>query len=401
MAQQVTISKIEIQNYRSCFMASFGPNKTLSVLIGLNASGKSNLLHALLLIKKLYEFDLYEEERERFAHISRFKVWFCIGGKTVRYTANISYGTDERNNDRILHTSEKWNFKDFTGKNRWEELPLSLLGSSAKRYYRFDEYRYYLNMKKFRKVIHILKFVSEFANSIKYYSAAQFTDPSRCPASFEIDEGSVRRSLRTHDHQRFIYDLYLSYKKSRKDYKEFISLVGKSGLNLIEGIRFSEVNVPSRVVEVKTGGKVIRRTRETIVVIPSFLVGQSKLSPNQLSEGTFKTIALLFYLITDKSRLLLIEEPEVCVHHGLLMSIIELIKQFSKKKQIVISTHSDFVLDMLEPDQVYLVQNSPRSGTTVRNVPKLLSASNYRALKDYLATSGNLGEYWRHGGFGQ
>ena len=70
---------------------------------------------------------------------------------------------------------------------------------------------------------------------------------------------------------------------------------------------------------VRSGGRVRELKREKILVIPQFAVGRNVLSPSQLSEGTFKTITLLFYVMTERSSALLIEEPEVCVHHDLLL----------------------------------------------------------------------------------
>jgi predicted ATPase len=133
------------------------------------------------------------------------------------------------------------------------------------------------------------------------------------------------------------------------------------------------------------------------LVIPQFTIGKNELSPNQLSEGTFKTITLLFYLITETSSLLLIEEPEVCVHHGLLSSIIEMIKTYSRNKQIIVSTHSDFVLDQLEPENVFKVSNEPEKGTKVISIKKSMSSREFNALRKYLDKVGNLGEYWKEG----
>ncbi len=144
----------------------------------------------------------------------------------------------------------------------------------------------------------------------------------------------------------------------------------------------------------------VERKRSRLLVIPQFRIGKQTLSPNQLSEGTFKTLALLFHVITDTSSLLLIEEPEVCVHHGLLSSILEIIKSFSFKKQIVISTHSDYVLDHVKPENVFRVTRDKVSGTTIKRLTEALDAQEYAALREYLATTGNLGEYWREGGLG-
>jgi predicted ATPase len=135
------------------------------------------------------------------------------------------------------------------------------------------------------------------------------------------------------------------------------------------------------------------------MIIPTVHVGASQLSFNQLSEGTLRTLALLFYVVTDKSELLLLEEPEVCVHHGLLRSLIEIIKEYGRSKQIVFSTHSEAVLDSLKPEQVLLVDRKKNRGTTVAAISAWMSHSGYAALKNYLSTTGNLGEYWRHSGF--
>ncbi len=123
------------------------------------------------------------------------------------------------------------------------------------------------------------------------------------------------------------------------------------------------------------------------------------MSFNQLSEGTFRSLAMMFYIITGKSSLLLIEEPEVCVHHGLLASFVEIIKQCSRHRQVVVSTHSDYVIDKLKPENVFLVSNNALRGTVVKPISKAMSNRQYAALKTYLDTAGNLGEYWRHSGF--
>jgi predicted ATPase len=95
----------------------------------------------------------------------------------------------------------------------------------------------------------------------------------------------------------------------------------------------------------------------------------------------------------------LIEEPEVCVHHGLLASIVELIKSQSAEKQIIFSTHSDFVLDQVNPDQVFSTMSRVKKGTVVRSLAKDYPKQTIEALRDFLRTSGNLGEFWRQGGF--
>jgi predicted ATPase len=93
----------------------------------------------------------------------------------------------------------------------------------------------------------------------------------------------------------------------------------------------------------------------------------------------------------------MVEEPEVCVHHGLLKKVIATIKSHSAIKQTIISTHSDLLLDELKPSQVFVVEIN-NAGTQVKNLDDWLDRGGKDALHEYLSESGTLGEYWRSGG---
>ena len=240
--------------------------------------------------------------------------------------------------------------------------------------------------------------VVRFIQRINYYSASQFTNPSNCPISFEVEgESGIRRGISITGHKRLLYDMYQEYRRDTDSFSEFISIVGDDGIGLVEGIEFNEIKTSSSNYSVMTGGRVRKKEKTNLLVVPSFKISGNGLSPSQLSEGTFKTLALVFYLVTDKSSLLMIEEPEVCVHHGLLSSIVELIGVFSSEKQIIISTHSDSVLDNLEVESVFSVKRDPEEGTSVTSIAKNMKKKELDSLKEYLANEGTLGEYWKHG----
>jgi hypothetical protein len=65
---------------------------------------------------------------------------------------------------------------------------------------------------------------------------------------------------------------------------------------------------------------------------------------------------------------------------------------------MIISTHSDYVLDHVEPENVYPVSYDKTTGTSVNHISKLMTQREMAALKDYLNKEGNLGDYWREGG---
>jgi ABC-type branched-subunit amino acid transport system ATPase component len=408
---RLIIKDILIRQYRSCLDTHFELHPDLSVLIGPNSSGKTNIMNALFLLRRLTTEEsppFYSRDVEPTGHC-KVKTTLTVGKVNATLWADIDTYTDASNTDIVITSDQYWNIKQLTGNNKRVKLPLALArelmrpaDSKFISYYQRRISADALQQISRQTPPPIRAFLGRIALNlaqIRYYSASQFTNPANCPVSFELEKDEkTTRPGRLAGHAKFLFDLYNSHKYSKARYLQFIDIIGPNGIGLVDDIYFKEISTSSVQHSVRIGGTVTERKKRNILVIPQFKIGKNALSPNQLSEGTFKTITLLFYLITEPSQLLLIEEPEVCVHHGLLSSIIELIKTYADTKQIVISTHSDFVLDMVQPENVYAVTNIPQEGTKVHHIPKRLSRNELEALRDYLQTEGNLGEYWRAGG---
>jgi len=401
----VKITKITIKNYRSCIDTVFEPHESLSALIGPNGSGKTNVLSAIKLLPALSTHRRSPNSEGPPSTVSEIKTWFDIDGKTLVHTANLFIVTTEKNQDEILRSEESWYLYDFTGSKKQVRIPswilTDLLRETGSRVYSTARNSTLLEYLQERGVdtdtLKLFQQVNLFMSRITYYSASQFTNPASSPLSFDVEADSNRRTgISISGHKKFLYDLYLAKRNKDDSYDEFLTLVGPEGVGLIQQVVFKEIPTSSSSYSVMTGGKVVKKEKTNLLVVPSFKVAGNSLSPSQLSEGTFKALALVFYLVTDKSSILMIEEPEVCVHHGLLLSIIELIKIYSTGKQVFISTHSDAVLDKLDFDNVFRVFRS-KNGTEVASIKKRLKGAEMAALKDYLTHEGSLGEYWKHG----
>lgn len=402
----IKINEVSIYNYKSCIKTNFDINNNLSAFIGINGAGKSNILTSLLLLKevtnrKYYPSRLIDEDKYL---KTRLDLTIDIDNISYNLKSDFIVDIDENNNDVVKYSSIK--FRNLTKKDRFKDLDEQII-----EIYKYIEPKIldsnYENITKdfFGKSnltpdeinfhFKLIKYVS----NINYYSATQFSNPKNCPTSIDLDNYRlVNRRNRT-SHEKFIYDLYIASKEDKKIYKRFNNMVGEMGLELIEKIKFYEHTIPNSQFKVKSGGKIEKIDSMRKIIVPSFIIDSLNLSPNQLSEGTFKTLALIFYILKDNSNLLIIEEPEVCVHHGLLNSIIELIRFESKNKQIFISTHSDYILDKLKPDNVILVDKRFEKGTIAYPLINAFSEENMSDLKEYLEYSGNLGEYWKETGF--
>lgn len=415
------LKSFDVSSYRSCVKTNFPLQDNLTSLIGVNGSGKSNILNSILLLKKIgderFRYNRYDSDLPFNKCV--IKATFEHEKKVIMMHANIKLETDNHNNDSVVASEIKWSLSNFRNGD-WLSVPFVMTDSFD------DNFRYrmhigsisrykneitkktkesndlfsLINDNSFKKeVMPLLRLCYNFFSDIKYYGATQFSDPAKCPVSIELEDNRLKRQMRFSSwHEQFIFDLYNAHREKSINYKRYISSINKDGLGLVNEINFKTLEIPSNTYKVQSGGNVNERYEKRILIVPIFVINGNNLSPNQLSEGTFKTLALLFYLLNDKSGLLLIEEPEVCIHHGLLNSLVSIIKSQSKNKQIIISTHSDYVLDSLKPENVLLVKYEEKKGTVVKPLIRTMSKNNFNALKDYLKNTGSLGEYWKEGG---
>lgn len=91
---------------------------------------------------------------------------------------------------------------------------------------------------------------------------------------------------------------------------------------------------------------------------------------DQFSDGTLRLIGLLWSLLSGDS-LLLLEEPELSLHTGIVRQLAPLIHRLQKtksgKRQIIISTHSEELLRhrSIEPSEVLILEPSEDGSTAI------------------------------------
>ena len=159
--------------------------------------------------------------------------------------------------------------------------------------------------------------------------------------------------------------------------------------------------------------ELIRRATEDIVGVPAdiqpresedrFYFVQSEaglqfpVHQMGVSSGTLRMLALMTALLAEpETNLLGIEEPENYIHPGALSVFVEYLRKSQNRVQLMITTHSPLLLDLLDdPSAVCVVHRRDGEGTAV------LRQENPEGIRKALEASGfSLGEYYQTKGFG-
>ena len=122
--------------------------------------------------------------------------------------------------------------------------------------------------------------------------------------------------------------------------------------------------------------------------------GQQNFPAQRLSDGTLRYLALLCILLDPTPPpLILIEEPELGLHFDLIHKLAPLLVEASERTQLIVTTHSDVLVDALQDDPTRIVVCEKEAGGTV------LRRLDGEALKGWLDKY-SLGTLWTRGDIG-
>lgn len=114
---------------------------------------------------------------------------------------------------------------------------------------------------------------------------------------------------------------------------------------------------------------------------------------NELSEGTLRFLWLVSLLQSPNlSTVTMIDEPEVSLHPELLSVLSDLMREASKRTQLIVATHSDRFIRFLKPEEVVVMDLDDAGCTTATWADSM-------DLDEWLAEY-SLDEVWRMGRMG-
>ncbi len=351
------IKKLKIKNYKSLKNVELELDK-FNVLIGPNASGKSNLLDCLAFISEIakgdidgslrgrggYERVVFGGEKENI----ELSLDFILGTEPSKYFIFISkVGIDEEKLtikdvgviDRHLNDINK---RLDTGE--LEKVTAGTWVSAI--YYHAPKTREYLNSWRSYNFI---------------TSEMRRTYPAKRNLILEKNGGNLAQVLLSLHNER-----PKTFDKIEDMLKQAIPQIDELLTPLTEG---SETYVAMRE--------------------KGF---DSPFNYFQVSDGTLKLLAYITAIASEEANVVCFEEPENFIHPRLFELLVEVLKK--SDKQILLSTHSPYLVDWVEPEDVIIVEKKDNETVTSR-------IKDGDKLKERLAELGlALGEYWYGGGLG-
>ena len=92
---------------------------------------------------------------------------------------------------------------------------------------------------------------------------------------------------------------------------------------------------------------------------------QQYLPASLISDGTINVIALILALYFEKGPLAIIEEPERNIHPSLLSRVVTMMKEASRNKQLIVTTHNPELIKHVDNEDVLLVSRDKRGSSSI------------------------------------
>lgn len=116
---------------------------------------------------------------------------------------------------------------------------------------------------------------------------------------------------------------------------------------------------------------------------------QQYLPASLISDGTINITALIIALyFSRRTSLTIIEEPERGIHPYLISKIVKLMKEVSKKKQIIVTTHNPEMINHVKPEDILLAKRNSKGYS------QIIKPADDKFVKEFLENEMSLGDLY-------
>ncbi|MGC8523907.1 MAG: AAA family ATPase [Acidibrevibacterium sp.] len=381
------ITALKVQNYRALKSIEIKDLTPMTVLLGPNGSGKSTVFDVFNFLSECFQsglrhaWDRRGRARELKTRGSEGPLVIELKYRERPKTPLITYhlAIDEERGSPVV--TEEW--------LRWTR-------GRGGQPFRFLDYR--------RGVGRVIRGEEPDAE------ATRIEVPLRAPDLIAVNTlGQLAEHPRVAALRDFITDWYVSYlsiddarNQPEAGPQERLS---KTGDNLPNVIQYLNERHSDRLNEIfrVLAERVPRLERVLAEAMPDGrLLLQIKDAPFDrpvlsrfASDGTLKMLAYLILLYDpEPPRFIGIEEPENFLHPRLLGPLADECRRASEHSQLLVTTHSPFFLDAMQPKEVRVLYRDEQGYTQVKR------ASDIEDIKDFIDEGARLGQLWSEGHFG-
>lgn len=113
----------------------------------------------------------------------------------------------------------------------------------------------------------------------------------------------------------------------------------------------------------------------------------TRIHAREMSEGMLYWLAFAILPHVDPTAFLLIEEPENGLHPSRIADVMKVLRDVSRRTQVIVATHSPLVINELQPDEVTILTRDATTGTRARRIDRTAHFQQRKQVYE-------LGELW-------
>ena len=408
----MSLKKVTLKNFRTCHDVELNDLGHLTVLMGRNGVGKTTILQG---IEWMARTASTQQDDFPFRESTDFlgEMEFSIAGVGYRYHIELlaSFEFYEKL-DEHLKVKEKLEYLDssMTWHTVLSRSGQKVFGSNGEPLAEIHEYMPMLvaiaaliptsHSHTKNNILPVLGYLRSF----KYYPLDETADVYRLVSRVDYLQWLAKTTESSNPESSVIMRVLNLYLDRRDDFDELEQLLGANGLGVINSINVESLEMASS--SPSSSSRHFGRAKSIFWPTSSldyrtcyfidFLPGEGwegvidlpKLTYNNLSAGTRRIIRILVSFFYDRNSLFLFEQPEDAIHPGLLRKLIDLLRGYDDKGQLIMTSHSSDLFDVLKPEEVRLV--TMESGATQ---VRALSEKELDSAKRYINEGGSLSDF--------
>ncbi len=401
------ITELQIEGFKSfgspAEKIELGP---LNFIVGANASGKTNLLHALKFLQNAVNHDVSYAVSELggSAEVSNKHLRQQHKPKPVRLSIKLEKEvrfSEDRDDEGVVLSVRSWEYELELNLGENEATPSVAAESLSAEVVRDAETSTATLTRDSKKII-----ISNPLNLLLPIGGEKRTLTVSVPEQestrlalvgaglFFFPAIMLREEIRRWSFHNIIPGV------ARQPYREEAdAALGSAGEKLAAILHRMTAEEQATIVHslrgIVPGFKDLTTRKLPIEDTLSFQIVEDKLkeavNPISVSDGTVRLLALLVLTtwIAPRASLVAIEEPENGIHPHLAENVVDMLRSASDQSQLIVTTHEPDLLDHLEPSEVILCDK--RDGFT-----ELRKASSVADIKQFRKHF-SLGELWEQG----